>query len=75
MNKLYSFVALDKHVLVAYVSRVDGWCAYIGAVAGSSHKDEVKEVMERGTKLTRDVAMAINPAVGEELSRHGLYVC
>ena len=74
MNKMYSYTALDKHVLVVYVSRVDGWCAYIGAVAGLSHKDEVKDVMERGTKLCRDVAAAVNPAVAEELSRHGLYV-
>ena len=54
--------ALDSRVLVVAVKRIPGeWCAYIGAVPGESHTDEIQHVRRWGNKLPESIALAIFP--------------
>lgn len=75
MNHLHSDIvgvrALDRRVLAVAVARLDGWCAYIGAVAGVSHDNEKHEVKQSGSKLREAEAAAIFPWIG---SQFGDYV-
>ena len=52
-------IALDSKVLAVSTERIDGWCAYIGAVPGRSHEVEWGEVLRIGCKLSEHVAVAI----------------
>jgi len=52
-------IALDSKVLAVSTDRIDGWCAYIGAVPGSSHEVEWDKVLRQGCKLSEHVAVAI----------------
>lgn len=53
--------ALDRQVLVVATRRLDGWRAYIGAVAGKRHADEWRVVLDHGAKLHEAIARAIVP--------------
>ena len=60
MSKLLNWRALDTKVLVVAVKRVEGtWCAYIGAVPGESHEEELQQVKDYGSKLSKEVADAV----------------
>ena len=62
MSEIVDYRALDRKVLCVAVKRVEGaWCAYIGAVAGNSHKDELDQVKRYGAKLPEDIALAVFP--------------
>lgn len=50
---------LDSKVLAVATNRVDGWCAYIGAVPGWNHQEEAHEVLDYGEKLPEHIAIAI----------------
>ena len=52
-------IALDRKVLAVLTERIEGWCAYIGAVPGKSHDKEWDEVLRQGCKLQERVAVAI----------------
>ena len=52
-------IALDRQVLAVATERIDGWCAYIGAVPGKNHDNEWDEVLRQGCKLSEHVAIAI----------------
>ena len=62
MSEIVSWRALDSRVLVVAVKRVDGWCAYIGAVPGQTHELEIQDVRDHGAKLSKRVALAIFPS-------------
>ena len=51
--------AMDARVLAVAVQRVDGWCAYVGSVAGVNHMEEYRGVMAHGCKLPARIARAI----------------
>ena len=54
--------ALATKVLVVANTRIEGtWSAYVGAVPGDSHGDEVQAVRERGTKLDETLARTLFP--------------
>lgn len=56
------YFALDRQVLVVAVEgEVKDWAAYIGAVEGNKHSEEVQKVYERGTKLPEQVARILFP--------------
>jgi len=61
MSKIADWRALDSRVLVVAVRRIDGWCAYIGAVPGESHERELQDVKDHGNKLPESIALAIFP--------------
>lgn len=61
MSDVVDWKALDARVLCVAVKRVDGWCAYIGAVPGQSHERELDDVKSFGNKLPEKVALAIFP--------------
>lgn len=55
---------LDAHVLAVAVQRLDSpgaWKAYIGAVPGVRHEDEIQGVASLGNALEEKVARAIFP--------------
>ena len=56
-QKLYT--QLGQRVLAVLSRRVDGWCVYVGAVAGQNHDHEWREVAETGNKQHEEVARAI----------------
>jgi hypothetical protein len=54
---------LDRNVVVVAMCGCAGdWAAYIGAVEGKHPEEELKAIMDSGTKLSRKVAAAIFPA-------------
>ena len=55
----YGCTALAANVLVVVVRRVDGWAAYVVAVPGEDHSQEVHLWRERGIKLKEGVARAV----------------
>ena len=64
MGKIIDYKALDTHVLVVAVEgEIHDWTAYIGAVNGQRHVEEVESVAAHGTKLPKHLALAIFPAL------------
>ena len=62
MSKIVDYKALDIHVLVVAVQRVEGaWCAYIKNVEGDDHASEAYVVKAWGSKLSERIALAIFP--------------
>ena len=54
--------ALDCRVLVVAVEGyAHDWAAYIGAVEGKNHNEEVEEVARHGSKLSRELAEFLFP--------------
>lgn len=61
-----TFYALDREVLAVAVERIDGWCAYIGAVPGINHTMEFMMVAQHGSKLPKPLAIVMFPQyIGE----------
>jgi hypothetical protein len=57
--------ALASRVLAVAATRVEfAWAAYVDAVPGQRHEEEVEAVRERGTKLAEGVARALFPVFG-----------
>lgn len=54
-----AYTQLSSYVLIVLSRRHDGWCAYIGAVAGDNHEREWPGVLASGDKLKPQVAEAI----------------
>lgn len=55
---------LDSKVIAVAVQRLDSpgaWRAYIGAVPGIRHSDEIQEVAAHGNALEEKVARAVFP--------------
>lgn len=53
---------LSMTVLAVARTRIEcAWAAYIKAVPGVDHDEEMEEVLRTGTKLTENVARAIFP--------------
>jgi hypothetical protein len=58
--------ALASRVLVVAKTRIEcAWSAYIDAVPGENHVDEVAEVLERGCKLPEAIARILFPEFNE----------
>jgi len=60
---IVSWKPLSSKVIVVAVANpeVGDWAAYIDAVDGRCHKDEIDEVARTGTKLNRQVAELMFP--------------
>ena len=60
MSKILDYRALDTRVLVVAVEgEIHDWTAYIGAVNGRSHVEEIESVAAHGTKLPKNLALAM----------------
>lgn len=54
--------ALATRVLAVARTRVEGaWSAYVDAVPGKSHEDEVEPVLQQGAKLAERIARVLFP--------------
>ena len=51
----------SKVIAVAQKGYRDDWAAYIDAVPGINHKEEILGVLEHGTKLDKKLAEALFP--------------
>ena len=61
-EKRKDWKALDRRVLVVAVEGyAHDWAAYIGAVEGKNHVEEVEEVARHGSKLSRELAEFLFP--------------
>jgi hypothetical protein len=60
--------ALCSRVLVVAVieTEVRDWAAYIDAVPGENHAQEVYEVADHGCKLSRELAEFLFPDIAEQ---------
>ena len=58
--------ALGRCVLAVLSRRAEGWCVYVGAVAGKSHDVEGQEVAKHGSKQSETIARAIVSQIGFE---------
>ena len=57
-----TFRALSSKVLAVANSRIEGaWAAYVDAVPGYDHRQEIAEVLARGAKLEESIARALFP--------------
>jgi hypothetical protein len=57
-----TYYALDRNIIaVATNLPYGGWGAYIGVVAGRDHSQELKGVLQTGTKVRERVARAMFP--------------
>lgn len=66
----FTYTALDRQVLVVAVpGEVGDWAAYIGAVPGKRHEDEVDAVAHAGTKLSLSMAKLLFPQFDPEQYR------
>ena len=66
MSEMVDYRALDSRVLCVAVKRIEGaWCAYIGAVAGNCHEDELDQVKAYGAKLPENIALEVFPQFKE----------
>lgn len=62
ISKILEVKALDSKVLaVAVEGSVGDWAVYIGAVPGHNHEVELYEVVDNGSKLSRNLAEAMFP--------------
>lgn len=62
MSEIADWRALDMRVLAVAVKRVPGeWCAYIKAVPGNNHEQEIEVVKNYGSKLSEKIALAMFP--------------
>lgn len=59
--KLYT--QLGHQVLAVLSRRAEGWCVYVGAVAGENHDKEWPQVALEGDKQEETVARAIVAAL------------
>ena len=60
--KVIGWLVMSQKVLVvATQGTVGDWSAYIDAVPGIDHKNEIKEVIERGSKVSPRIAAAMFP--------------
>ncbi len=58
--------ALASRVLVVAKTRVEGtWKAYVDAVPGNRHEDEMIEVLNDGDELREDIARILFPEFNE----------
>ena len=58
--------ALAANVLCVARTRVEcAWAAYVDAVPGINHKNEIEAVLDRGAKLPENVARAVFRHFGE----------
>ncbi len=56
------YCALDKYILAVAIRLPENcWTAFVGAVQGRDHDTESREVLDRGTRLSEPVAIAIFP--------------
>lgn len=54
--------ALSAKVLVVATTRVEcAWCAYVDAVPGMNHREELEPVLRHGAKLEEFIARALFP--------------
>lgn len=53
------YTALNRQVLAVLSRRQEGWCIYLGAVAGVRHPDEWEQVAQEGTKVDEALARVI----------------
>ena len=61
-KSIVRFRALASRVLAVAHTRVEGtWCAYVDAVPGQRHEDEIDQVLARGAKLDEAVARVLFP--------------
>lgn len=66
MSEIINWKALDLHVPVVAVKRVEGcWCAYIKNCPGDNHERELEEVKKWGSKLSKETALTIFPMYEE----------
>jgi len=57
------WVPLARRVLVAAKPRVEGtWKAYVDAVPGQNHPEEVELVLKEGSQLRETIARSIFPS-------------
>ena len=57
-----SLYALAQHVLAVATLRIEGkWAAYVDAVPGRCHSDEVEDVLRKGCRLQEGIAEALFP--------------
>jgi len=57
------WIPLSRNVLVVAKPRVEGtWKAYIDAVPGMDHPEEVEEVLRQGVKVPERIARAAFPS-------------
>lgn len=62
-NKSVQWIPLARRVLVVAAPRVEGaWKAYIDAVPGMNHPEEVDEVLRVGATVPEAVARAMFPS-------------
>ncbi len=54
-----AYTQLAMRVLAVISRRVEGWCMYVDAVPGMSHKNEWQAVLDHGDKLDEATAKAI----------------
>ncbi len=52
-------VPLARCVLAVLSRRVEGWCVYVGAVAGKDHDAEWENVASYGSRQLEEIARAI----------------
>ena len=56
------FRALARCVLVVAKTRIEGkWCAYVDAVPGQRHEEEIAGVLATGAKLDEAIARVLFP--------------
>jgi hypothetical protein len=48
-------------IAVAIEGYAGDWAAYIGAVSGKHHEEEVEEVLNHGAKLSKEIAEILFP--------------
>jgi hypothetical protein len=54
--------ALASRVLAVAKTRIEGmWCAYVDAVPGANHKNEMEDVLKHGSKLDEHFALELFP--------------
>jgi len=59
-------LALSSNVLCVAKTRIEcAWSAYVDAVPGLNHRNELEAVLTRGTKLREDVARILFPEFDE----------
>lgn len=61
-RELMDYVALSRRVLaVAAQGSIGDWAAYIDAVEGENHEEEMQRVADHGTKLPYGIAKILFP--------------